>query len=241
MKRILSIALSVLALTALNGPAGAQDARPSSARDMYTSFEHGAGAQQGRPGVKVSIRLRRDGRERSASADEKFYSGDAIKLVLDTNFAGYVAVINTGTTGRRTLLYPQADDAVFPADGAVLPPAEDKWIVFDNNAGEERMALIFSSQPMHLHAQRPTAQDDPAPSRPPAPGHSSTGGGLTNEQDAQSVLAELNTRALSRGRERAASRDMFTETVGAETYSVASQAALSEPVGFEFKLRHAKR
>jgi len=237
MRRMLSIALGLLAL-APAALGGGQEAGQGRARDLYTRYDGGAGAQQGRPGVKVSIRLKRDGRERWAAADEKFYAGDRIKLVLDTNFAGYVAVINTGSTGRQTLLYPQADDAVFPADGAVLPPAADKWIVFDDNAGEERVSLVFSAKPMRLHAQRPAPPGGPA--RPPAGGQTSTGG-LAAGQEAQDVLAELNSRALGRGRERSASRDMFTETVGTETYSVVSPAALSEPIGFEFKLRHARR
>lgn len=240
MKRIVSIALSLLTLAqVLVGGVAAQNAQTGTARDMYTKYNNGAGSQQGRPGVKVSIRLKRDGKERWASADEKFYSGDWIKLVLDTNFAGYVAVINTGTTGKQTLLYPQADDAVFPADGAVLPPAQDKWIVFDNNAGEEKVALIFSNKPMKLHAQHASAPGGSASAQQQSE-HASVGG-MANNQEAQSALAELNSRALNRGRDRSASRDMFTETIGTETYSVASQAALSEPIGFAFTLRHGKR
>lgn len=237
MKRILSVALGLLALAAWPaGLAAGQSSQAGAVRDLYTNHDGGAGAQQGGlPGVKVSIRLRRDGRERAASLDEQFYSGDYIKLVLDTNFAGYVAVFNTGPTGNRTLLYPQADDAVFPADGATLPPAEGKWMVFDTNAGDEKLTLIFSSKPLNLHAQRP-----PAPETTERPEPASTGG-MAGAEDAQSALNELNNRALRRGRDRSAGRDMFTETVGTETYSVASQAAVSEPIGFEFTLRHAKR
>ncbi len=238
MKRILSFALVLLALTqAASGPA-AKGAQSRTARDLYTSYD---GGQHGRPGVKVSIKLRRDGQERLASVDEQFYSGDRIKLALETNFTGYVAVINTGPTGNKTLLYPQDDDAVFPAGGATLPPADDKWIVFDDNAGDEKVALIFSASPLRLSAQRPDAPTPPTTSgasQQPAPGST---GEITNDQDAQTILGELNSRALNRGKDRSASRDMFTETIGKETYTVASQAALSDPVGVEFTLRHSTR
>lgn len=239
MKRVLCVALSLLALAQFRaGGTAAQESHPATARDLYTGYSGGGGGQQGRPGVKVSIKLMRGGRERWVSPGEKFYSGDRIKLSLDTNFTGYVAVINTGPTGKKTLLYPQADDAVFPADGATLPPAEDKWIVFDNTTGEERVTLIFSTTPLGLHAGRPDPPSGPEPAQQPESGST---GVLTNNQDAQSVLDELNTRSINRGRDRSASRDMITQTVGQDTYSVATQAALSEPIGFEFVLRHGRR
>jgi hypothetical protein len=212
------------------------------ARDLYTNYD---GAQQGRPGVKVSIRLMRDGKERRASLDEEFYSGDRIKLSLETNFTGYVAVVNTGPTGHQTLLYPQADDAVFPAGGATLPPAEDKWIVFDDTTGDERLALIFSASPLQLHAQqagrRPSTATPPQQTSQQQSGGDESAGGPAEGQDALSALAELNSRAITRGRDRAASRDMSTETIGADTYTVVSHDALTDPVGVEFVLRHAKR
>jgi uncharacterized protein DUF4384 len=239
MRSIAGLILVVSALTlACAVVPKARGSQSRTARDLYTSYD---GGQQGRPGVKVSVKLRRDGRERWASVDEQFYSGDRIKLALETNFNGYVGVINVGPTGTQRLLYPEADDAVFPAGGAtLLPPADDKWIVFDDNVGDEKVVLIFSSGPLGLSAQRPDppAAQTAGASQPPAPGSSSP---LTDGQDAQSVLSELNTRAIKRGRDRAMSRDMFTETIGSETYTVASQAALSDPLGVEFTLSHGRR
>ncbi|HEX7316279.1 MAG TPA: DUF4384 domain-containing protein [Pyrinomonadaceae bacterium] len=238
MRRIagLILVVSALMLTCAVVPK-ARGSQSRTARDLYTSYD---GGQQGRPGVKVSVRLRRDGQERRASVDEQFYNGDRIKLALETNFTGYVAVINVGPTGKKRLLYPEEDDAVFPASGATLPPADDKWIVFDDNAGEEKVVLIFSAGPLGLSAQRPDPPAAPpvGSSQSPAPGLAD---GMANGQDAQSILSELNTRAINRGRDRAVSRDMFTETLGSETYTVASQAALSDPVGVEFTLRHGRR
>lgn len=241
MKKIIGVALSLLLLAqSLTQGVIAQQPQQGTAKDLYTKYGSGANNQQGRPGVKVSIRLKRDGRERWVSINEKFYNGDYIKLVVDTNFSGYVAVINTGSTNKRTLLYPQDDDAILPADGAVLPPAKDKWIVFDNNPGEERLALIFSAKPIKLGIQHTNLTEAAPPTQQQQQGAASTGG-MTNNDDAQNVLAELNTRALTRGKDRTVSRDMFTDTIGTETYSVASSVALSEPIGFEFILRHGKR
>jgi len=240
MKKIIGVALSLLLLAQpLTLCVMAQQPQQDTAKDLYTKYGNSANNQQGRPGVKVSIRLKRDGRERWASINEKFYSGDYIKLVLDTNFSGYVVVINTGSTNKRALLYPQDDDAISPVNGAVLPPAKDKWIVFDNNPGEERLALIFSAKPIKVGLQH-TNLTEAAPPTQQQQGPTSTGG-MTNNEDAQNVLAELNTRAITRGKDRTASRDMFTDTIGTETYSVASSVALSEPIGFEFILRHGKR
>ncbi len=242
MRRVVCVALVLLVLAVAGACVStALGSQSPTVRDLYTSYD---GAQQGRPGVKVSVRLMRDGKERSASVGEQFYSGDRIKLSLDTNFTGYVAVVNTGPTGSQTLLYPQADDAVFPAgSGVTLPPAEDKWIVFDDNAGDERLALIFSANPLQLRAQQ--AEHRPATATAPQTPQQQSGeqseGGLSERHDALSAMAELNSRAITRGRDRAASRDMFTEAIGANTYTVVSQDALTDPVGVELVLRHAKR
>ncbi len=236
MRRIAVLVLVVLALAGTGLP-GARGSQSRTARDLYTSYD---GGQQGLPGVKVSVRLRRDGQERPASIGEQFYSGDRIKLALETNFNGYVAVVNIGPTGNKKLLYPEEEDAVFPAGGATLPPADDKWIVFDDNPGEEKVVLIFSAAPLRFGAQRPETQAAPPPAPLPSPGLGSTGG-MTNGQDAQSVLSELNTRAINRGRDKSVSRDLSTETIGAETYTVASPTAITDPVGIEFTLRHGKR
>jgi hypothetical protein len=237
MRRIVSLVLVALALAQAGASVPrAQGAQSPTARDLYTGYD---GGQQGRPGVKVSVRLLRDGRERPASVDEQFYSGDRIKLALETNFNGYVAVINIGPTGNKRLLYPEEDDAIFPAGGATLPPADDKWIVFDDNAGEEKVVLILSATPLGLSPQRP---DPPAAppglSQQPAPGST---GGLADVQGAQNAMNELSTRAINRGRDKSLSRDLLTETLGSATYSVASQATLSDPVGIEFSLRHGRR
>lgn len=120
----------------------------SRARDLY--IEHQNNSAQGLPGAKVRVLLNRDGRERYVTPNETFYSGDRIRLVFNTNFAGHVALLNLGSSGKINLLYPyKGASSAIAANGKneVQIPSRD-WIRFDERAGEEKISIIFSKNPL---------------------------------------------------------------------------------------------
>ena len=120
----------------------------SRARDLYIEYQNNA--SQGLPGAKVRVLLNRNGQERYVTPNETFYSGDRIRLVFKTNFAGHVALLNLGSSGKINLLYPYkgASSAVV-ANGKneIQIPSRD-WIRFDERAGEEKISIIFSRNPL---------------------------------------------------------------------------------------------
>ncbi len=138
----------MLAMMSLLG--GAVMVQKTKPRDLFIQKEQDE--TKGKSGAKVRILLKRGNeRERYVSPNETFYSGDKIKLAFDINFSGNVALLNVGSSGRITMLYPYpgADSAVEPSDREQLIPASSKdWITFDNRAGTEQITVVFSTNPI---------------------------------------------------------------------------------------------
>lgn len=231
MRKFIPFAMVVgLLLTGLLMAAAAQESS-TQARDLYLSYGQGQGSGQaaGRPGTKITIERMRDGRVSYVSPDTTFYSGDRIKFHFTTNFSGYVAILQEGSTGRRSILFPYrgADNRVAPRRDNVIPGTRDDWITFDRNQGTEKLTFIMSKNPL-AELGRLSAVLGPQPG-----GGGSTGGQVTpGSAEEQQILNELNSRALD------ASRDLTIQTVGNSAYAVAAGQNIGAPVGFTLRLAH---
>lgn len=205
-------------------------AQKPTARNLY--IEREKKPTQGQPGAKVAIELNRGGKTSMVSPDYEFKSGDRIRLVLDINFKGYAALINEGTTGKKTLLYPYkgVSSEVFPS-GALKIPNTD-WIKFDNNKGVEKLVVIFSGKPIPELAQMFETPPSDTPTSP------TSTGGMANADEQAQILAELNSRSLDRSRKLKTSRDLSIESSTDGNYVVTNDSQLSDVIGFELFLKH---
>lgn len=207
-------------------------AQELNAKDMYTE-SNGNGAAGGNTryqGAKVTVLLKRGNqRERNVSINETFYSGDKIKLVFDINFSGYAAIVNTGPSGNRTILFPYADrynrmvsHRVTPNAGTQLPRGSD-WIVFHGETGREQITVIFSKNPIPgldaYEANNTTSSSDARIAEGP-------------ERDR--ILNILNSKSLLGGN----SKDLVTQTDAEGTYGVVRNGLGSQPAMFTFYLKH---
>ena len=206
-------------------------AQKTRARDLFIEKEQTV--TKGKPGVKVRILLKRGNQsERYVTENETFYSGDKIKLAFDINFSGYIALLNVGSSGKVSLLYPYAgtDAAVGPSETEQLIPAKtNDWIKFDDHAGTEKITVVFSTNPIDAVDQVMQAANQS--------GITISGSVTINTSapQAQSLLVDLNARSLK----RAKSRDLSIETVNNEaTYVVAESSLISEPTAFIITLKH---
>lgn len=239
-KRALFLALLLCAALA-----GTTAAQKKGARDLYIEGPGGSGMS----GAKVTVELKRNGRTSYVSPDYAFQSGDRIRLIFDLNFQGYVTILNVGSSGRTQLLYPYqgVSNRVSPNAATKIP--QNDWIRFDNQPGTEQLTVIFSSaaipevqQYESLVAQEPTTSrppsNGPVVTQPSAPagGNVSTGGVATSDE-AQQILAELNSRSLKRGR-AAKGRDLFIETGSDGAYCVANNSQITQPIAFTINLAH---
>ena len=126
-------------------------------RDLFLGYENKvvtaptndtANKKKGKPGAKVTIELLRDGKLKFVSPKTSFRSGDKIRLRFATNFEGYVRILNVGSSGRVSLLFPYkgANDRITPSSDFQVPNNND-WIVFDDTPGTETLTVILSAKP----------------------------------------------------------------------------------------------
>lgn len=211
-------------------------AQKTTARNLY--IEREKNSTQGQPGAKVAIELNRNGKTSMVSPDYEFKSGDKIRLVLDINFKGYAALINEGTTGKKTLLYPYkgVSSEVFPS-GALKIPNTD-WIKFDNNKGIEKLVVIFSGKPIPELAQMFETPPTETTTTTTATTSPTSTGGMANADEQAQILAELNSRSLNRSKKLKNSRDLSIESSTDGNYVVTNDSQLNDVIGFELFLKH---
>jgi uncharacterized protein DUF4384 len=76
----------------------------------------------------------------------EFKAGDQIKIQFQSNFEGYIYVVNIAPSGKRRVLFPYTEasnNAVSPDERYDLPPGGDA-IEFDNEKGTEVIQVIMS-------------------------------------------------------------------------------------------------
>ena len=249
MKTSITILACVL-LAAASHEALAQDAGP---RDLYNTYkgDHPASTAKpasGRPGARVRVELDRDGRARFVSTKTVFHAGDRVRFHFAMNFPGYVAIINQGSSGKRDLLFPYkgvSNHIGRTADYTV--PQGEGWFEFDETPGTEQLTFVMSKREIQEVTQfttvaahttppvGPPANHPPvdhpvsetAPANPPFPATPPTA--QTEEQE---ILAALNSRSLSRG------RDLKMVEENNDGYVLTTDEALEKPVGLKLTLTH---
>jgi hypothetical protein len=102
-------------------------------------------------GLRYSI-LKREGSE-TAEVDPNtvFHSGDRIRLRVDVNTAGYLYIINRGSSGNWNPLFPSAkiakgDNHVQKGIQYEIPAGY--VFTFDEQPGTEKLFIVFSRRPV---------------------------------------------------------------------------------------------
>ena len=98
-----------------------------------------------RPGETIGVRV---------GADRVFKSGERVRLHFRSNIAGQIALIQVGTHGEASLLFPDAskghaDNQIASMQDRVLP-SETAWFRFDHEPGVERLLVLFAQDPADL-------------------------------------------------------------------------------------------
>lgn len=273
MRRIPQTIALLLLCAAAQAFAQTPTPTPKGPRDLFNTYKEAgptATAQTpvassnnvsmtGRPGVRVRIELLRGGRARWVSTRTTFQAGDRVRFHFNMNFPGYVVIINTGSSGARSMLFPYegvSNRVGLTADYTV--PQGQAWFEFDNTPGEEQLTFIMSKREIqevtqltvgnvHVSTQATSAPASSAPaatpslpSSAPAPPPASTpptsapsaATPQAPQTEEQEILAALNSRALSIG------RDLKLAEENNEGYVLATEDALAKPVGFKLTLKH---
>ena len=90
------------------------------------------------------------GNTRQVTTDYAFRRGDRIKLHVMSNQDGYLTLVNVGTSGRTTVLFPSASPSgsgnfVKAGTDYAIPPGG--YLRFDDTPGQEVLVLTFSPRP----------------------------------------------------------------------------------------------
>lgn len=143
--------------TTVDGPSTSSDSLPATGGKTSDSGSAKATAQ--RIGLGLTL-FARDSSGLAVRVDpsHEFRKGDRVRLLLETNTAGYLYIFNTTDRGQPVLIYPDADldeagnfiQAHVPVELPSSLAGEERlrWLAFDEHAGAERLYFVFTREPL---------------------------------------------------------------------------------------------
>jgi hypothetical protein len=143
MKPLTRFSLALLAAVTLTVPAAAQaggakkQTEASRARGLFVNKRSDA--------MSILVLKLVNGTMVPVSPSTEFKAGDQIKIQFQSNFEGYIYVVNIEPNGKRKLLFPQegSENAVSPEQRYDIPPGNSA-IEFDKEVGTEVLQVIMS-------------------------------------------------------------------------------------------------
>jgi hypothetical protein len=178
-----------------------------------------ASAESGPPlGMRYSIVRLVNGRMIETPADYVFHAGDHIQINVQTNTPGYLYVVNKGSSGAWSPIFPSpkianGDNHVDGFHTYTLPTSE-YWISFDQLTGTENVTIVFSREPvpdfeeliysLQGKPMQPARQAQPEGGAPPPP-------------KKMVMMASVSIDDSVMGRLRASTRDLIVEHVDTST------------------------
>ena len=101
---------------------------------------------------------------REVDSSYVFRSGEKIRLVFESNIDGYLYVLQRGSSGDESVLFPDSRingglNLITRGVQYSVPPAQ--WYIFDETPGEERLMVILSRTPLESLPQQAKPAAEP--------------------------------------------------------------------------------
>jgi len=145
MKPLITLTLTTLLLVSVTASSVSADKKQtqktteaSRARGLFISKKSDA--------MSILVLKVAEGTLVPVDPSSEFKAGDQIKIQFQSNFDGYIYVVNISPSGKRCVLFPYAKDsnnAVSPDERYDLPPGGDA-IEFDKEKGTEVLQVIMA-------------------------------------------------------------------------------------------------
>lgn len=145
----------------------------------YGAAPHLVRTAENRLGLRCSILLRQaDGQYAEVASGSIFHSGDHIRLSLLANESGYLYVIEQGSSGAWSPIFPPPGAVANKITAGQLQtvPGGERAFAFDQHPGDEKLYVILSRTPIedidrairNLKNGQPAAPESaPPPAGPP--------------------------------------------------------------------------
>jgi hypothetical protein len=166
-------------------------------------------------------------------------SGDRVRFRFRADFDGYLYVMNYGTTGSYTLLFPREEtgrDNAVKANRDYLVPATETAFRVSGPAGQDIVYWVVSPAALSMPPPPPANRPMPSNMTPRCDDTMLRARGLCIDSSA-GPKAPADDERLPENLKGAGSRDLII--VREQNHSlVSSPAPLAGPVVYEFRLSH---
>jgi len=123
----------------------------------------------------ISIRLEQKNGDETKTVPQNtvFHSGDILRFRLTSRITGYLYVVDKGTTGQTTTLFPVStgtgsQNRIEPDQTMVVPAIGDGWFEVSGPSGFDTIYLLVSSSAILIPpAAVPETQETPQNTLPP--------------------------------------------------------------------------
>ncbi len=211
----------------LAGQTEAAAAKTPAGQNISSPSDKVLKANHGPLGLRYSIlKQGPNGQYAEADPDSVFHSGDRIRLTVEANSTGYLYIMQRGSSGRWTLLFPNKEilngTNLIEKGNRYEIPFGSASFQFDSVPGTEKLFLTLSRQPeADMEKMKPPSRQDKAEpiaakASPPPP---ASGGSVQ-------VVASLDDVAVNKMRNRVAARDLVFEKVNEENIGAKSDKAI---------------
>jgi hypothetical protein len=149
MKPLLrGIALSAMAFIVLSGVSPAQK-KSAYAQRSDEARTRGLFVNKRADAMRFVLLKSEDNSFVPVSPRQEFKSGEEVKLSFESNFEGYIYVVNIDTGGKKCLIFPYTGETnnKVKLDQSYTLPRGATW-KFDENTGTEVLQVIMSRDPV---------------------------------------------------------------------------------------------
>jgi hypothetical protein len=146
-----------------------------------------------------------------------FQSGDRIRLHFRSNGNGHIVIVQLGSSGTSSILFPDRqkglDENLVRANRDAILPSARHWFKFDEQAGTEKLLVLFGRTQKDLERAFPTRQV---------------------------MDSETTARLLALAKRASGSKDLLieSETAKPDELGVYSVNVAGQPIVLEIGLKH---